>query len=79
MSELKHIRIMIVDDHDMVRSGLGVFLDTCDDLELVCEASSGEEAVRLCAEHRPDVILMDLVMPGEMDGVATTRHQADLS
>jgi len=64
---------MIVDDHDMVRSGLSVFLDTCDDLELVCEASSGEEAVRLCTELHPDVVLMDLVMPGEMDGVATTR------
>ena len=47
--------------------------EACDDLELVCEASNGEEAVRLCAEHRPDVILMDLIMPGEMDGVATTR------
>ena len=73
MSESKKIRIMIVDDHDMVRSGLSVFLETCDDLELVCEASNGEEAVRLCTEHRPDVILMDLIMPGEMDGVATIR------
>lgn len=73
MSETKVIRVMIVDDHDMVRSGLSVFLDTCDDLELVCEASSGEEAVRLCTELHPDVVLMDLVMPGEMDGVATTR------
>jgi NarL family two-component system response regulator LiaR len=63
---------MIVDDHAMVRSGLSAFLSAADDLELVGEAASGTEAVRMCADARPDVILMDLVMPG-MDGVATTR------
>jgi NarL family two-component system response regulator LiaR len=66
------IKVMLVDDHAVVRSGLGAFLLVFDDLELVGEASSGEEAVRLCEQLQPDVILMDLVMPG-MDGAAATR------
>lgn len=66
------IRVMIVDDHAVVRSGLSAFLLVYDDLELVAEAGSGQEALRLCAEHEPDVVLMDLMMP-EMDGAATTR------
>jgi NarL family two-component system response regulator LiaR len=66
------IRVMIVDDHDMVRSGLMIFLDAFDDLELVGEAADGTEALHLCAETRPAVILMDLLMP-EMDGIAATR------
>lgn len=72
MSEAKPIRVMIVDDHAVVRSGLGAFLDVYDDLELVAQAGSGEEAVRLCREHDLDVVLMDLVMPG-MDGAAATK------
>jgi len=56
----------------MVRSGLAAFLSVADDLELVGEAENGQQALRLCAEERPDVVLMDLVMPG-MDGVQTTR------
>jgi NarL family two-component system response regulator LiaR len=63
---------MIVDDHALVRGGLRVFLLAFDDLELVGEAASGEEALRLCKQLQPDVVLMDLVMPG-MDGVAATR------
>ncbi|MCL4535540.1 MAG: response regulator transcription factor [Bacteroidetes bacterium] len=66
------IRVMIVDDHAVVRSGLAAFLLAFDDLELVGEAGSGEEAVRLCMREHPDVVLMDLVMP-EMDGAAATR------
>jgi NarL family two-component system response regulator LiaR len=66
------VRVMIVDDHDMVRKGLAVFLEAFDDLELVGEAANGREAVRLCAEVQPHVVLMDLVMP-EMDGIAATR------
>jgi two-component system, NarL family, response regulator LiaR len=66
------IRVMIVDDHAVVRSGLGAFLMVHDGLELVGEASDGADAVRKCAEVRPDVILMDLVMP-EMDGAAATK------
>jgi NarL family two-component system response regulator LiaR len=72
MSDEKPIRVMLVDDHAVVRSGLGAFLLAFDDLELVAEAGSGEEAVRLCERVRPDVVLMDLVMPG-MDGAAATR------
>lgn len=72
LSESTLIRVMLVDDHDMVRSGLSVFLEAFADLELVGEAVNGAEAVRLCAKLRPDVVLMDLVMP-EMDGMEATR------
>lgn len=72
MSLEKPIRVMIVDDHAVVRSGLKAFLMVFDDLELVGEAGSGEDAIRIAAEAHPDVILMDLVMP-DMDGAATTR------
>jgi NarL family two-component system response regulator LiaR len=66
------IRVLLVDDHAMVRRGLATFLMVYDDLELVGEAADGRTAVQLCATLLPDVVLMDLVMP-EMDGVATTR------
>jgi NarL family two-component system response regulator LiaR len=72
MSESNPIRVMLVDDHAVVRSGLGAFLLAFDDLELVSEAGSGEEAVRLCEQVQPDVVLMDLVMPG-MDGAEATH------
>jgi NarL family two-component system response regulator LiaR len=71
MLEDQPIRVLIVDDHAVVRSGLSAFLLVYEDLELVGEASSGAEAIRLCEKFHPDVILMDLVMPG-MDGAATT-------
>lgn len=64
---------MLVDDHAVVRSGLAAFLLAFDDLELVGEAGGGEEAVRLCDRLQPEVVLMDLVMPG-MDGAAATRE-----
>lgn len=66
------IRVLIVDDHPMVRSGLTALLSVYDDLELAGEATNGAEAVRLCDRAKPDVVLMDLVMP-EMDGAAATR------
>ena len=66
------IRVMLVDDHTMVRRGLGTFLKAYDDLELAGEAESGAAAIRLCGEIIPDVILMDMVMP-DMDGAAATR------
>jgi NarL family two-component system response regulator LiaR len=66
------IRVMLVDDHNVVRSGLATFLMAYDDLELVGQAGNGLEAVNLCHRKKPDVILMDLMMP-EMDGIAATR------
>jgi NarL family two-component system response regulator LiaR len=66
------IRVMLVDDHAVVRSGLSAFLLAFDDLELVGEARDGTEAVQLCQQFQPDVVLMDLVMP-EMDGATATR------
>ena len=72
MTEGRPIRVLLVDDHAVVRSGLGAFLMAFDDLELVGEASDGQEAVRLCEQLQPDVVLMDLVMPG-MDGAAATQ------
>lgn len=67
------IRVLIVDDHIVVRSGLRTFLDVFDDLELVGEAKDGEEAIGLCERLEPDVILMDLIMPG-VGGVAATKE-----
>ncbi len=72
MNESKLIRVLLVDDHAVVRSGLAAFLIAFDDLELVAEAGSGEEAVAMCNRFQPDVVLMDLKMPG-MDGAAATR------
>ncbi len=66
------IRVLIVDDHAVVRSGLGAFLMVYDDLLPVGDAANGAEAIRLCEKYHPDVILMDLVMPG-LDGAATTK------
>ncbi len=66
------IRILLVDDHEMVRRGIAVFLLTNDDLLLVGEATNGAEALEKCAELRPDVVLMDLMMP-VMDGVTAIR------
>ena len=66
------IRILIVDDHAVVRRGLGMFLALDDELEVVGEAANGEEAVRQAHELTPDVVLMDLLMP-VMDGIAATE------
>jgi NarL family two-component system response regulator LiaR len=72
MTEIKTIKVMIVDDHPIVRDGLKSVLLVADDMELVGEAGSGRETMARCQESLPDVILMDVVMPG-MDGLETTR------
>jgi len=72
------ITVMIVDDHEMVRKGAKGYLEVQPEILVVAEAESGEEAVRLAREYVPDVVLMDLVMPGT-DGVEATRRVKDVS
>jgi NarL family two-component system response regulator LiaR len=67
------IRVMIVDDHPMVRKGLSSFIMTNKDLQLVGEASNGKEAITICSEKIPDVILIDLIMP-VMDGFSAIKN-----
>jgi len=72
MGETKRIRVLVVDDHAVVRSGIEYSLMAIDDIELVGSAGKGADAVLLCEELQPDVVLMDMMMP-EMDGVSATR------
>lgn len=72
MKEQTPIKILLVDDHDMVRRGLSVFLLAYEDFQLVGEAVNGLEAIQKCAELQPDVVLMDLMMP-VMDGVSAIK------
>ena len=72
MSNKNSIRVLLVDDHTVVRSGLGAVLMSYDDMQLIGEASNGDEAIRLCQQLKPDVVLMDLMMP-VVDGVSATR------
>jgi two-component system, NarL family, response regulator LiaR len=72
MGQKQTIRILIVDDHLVVREGLAALLEPYDDLLVIGEAETGTEGVRICCELQPDVVLMDLVMP-EMDGIEATR------
>ena len=72
MDESDRIRVMTVDDHEIFRSGIRYLLLTFDDIELLAEAHSGEEALRLCEQARPDVILMDMMMSG-MNGIESTK------
>lgn len=73
MTGVEPIRVLLVDDHDIVRRGLSVYLEVTPDLVLAGEANSGEAALAACEHLSPDVILMDLVMPG-MGGIAATRQ-----
>lgn len=71
-SSSPRIRVLVVDDHTMVRRGLATFLKVFDDLEFAGEAPSGRTAVQLCAQIQPDVVLMDMVLP-DVDGATATR------
>jgi len=72
------ITVLLVDDHKLVRQGIRAFLEARPEFLIVGEAGSGEEAVKLAGEHVPEVVLMDLIMPG-MDGVEATRQVKDIS
>ncbi len=72
------ITILIVDDHEVVRNGIRAYLETLDEYQVVGEAASGAEAVKLVQDLIPDVVLMDLIMPG-MDGIETTREVKTIS
>jgi len=70
--------ILVVDDHEVVRSGIRSFLETTPEFQVVGEAASGEEALSLVSELIPDIVLLDLIMPG-MDGIETTRRLRQIS
>lgn len=72
------ISIILVDDHEVVRKGVRTYLETLPEFEVVGECSSGEEAIRAVGEHIPDIVLMDLIMPG-LDGIETTRQVKKIS
>ncbi len=75
---METISVLLIDDHQVVRQGLRDFLELQDDIEVIGEAGNGEEGVTLASECLPDVVLMDLVMPG-IDGVETTRRVKEVS
>ena len=68
------IKVLLVDDHKIVREGVRAFLHTLAEIQVIAEADSGAAAVTAVEEHQPDVVLMDLEMPGDVDGIAATRQ-----
>jgi NarL family two-component system response regulator LiaR len=73
MEEVEKIKVLIVDDHQVVRQGLRTFLELHEDIYVIGEAQDGQEAVKLVRQYKPDVVLMDLVMP-RMDGISATQQ-----
>jgi len=73
MDEVEKIKVLIVDDHQVVRQGLRTFLELHEDISVIAEAQDGQEAVKLVRQFKPDVVLMDLVMP-HMDGISATQQ-----
>lgn len=78
MAKNNLVSILIVDDHEVVRNGIRSYLETIKDFDVLGEADSGERAVRMVSELIPDIVLLDLIMPG-MDGVETTRQIKKIS
>lgn len=78
MNKQETIRVLSVDDHELLRRGIRSSLRSFADLDLVGEAADGQEALQMCAETSPDVILMDMVLPGGMDGIAVTQAVKEL-
>jgi NarL family two-component system response regulator LiaR len=76
MTDLNPIKVIVIDDHDMVRRGLAAYFKTYPDISLIAEAGDGQAGVDLCLDMAPDVVLMDLVMPG-MGGIEATRQICD--
>ena len=68
------IRVVLVDDHHIVRRGLRSFLESFSDIEIIGEAANGEAAIAAIESWLPDVVVIDLLMPGGIDGIETTRH-----
>jgi len=68
------IKVLLVDDHKIVRQGVRAYLQTLADIKIVAEADSGTAAVTAVEQYKPDIVLMDLEMPGDLDGVAATRQ-----
>jgi len=67
------IKVLIVDDHPLVRHGIKTLLDVYDDIEVIGEAENGQEALEMCKKNKPDVVLMDLIMPG-VNGIEATKE-----
>ncbi len=78
MTQQTQITILLVDDHEVVRRGVRTYLETLPEFKVVGEAASGEEAISMVTEYIPDVVLLDLIMPG-MDGIETTRRIKKIS
>lgn len=68
------IKVLLVDDHKIVREGVRAYLHTLADIQVIAEADSGVAALKAVEEHQPDVVLMDLEMPGDLDGIGATRQ-----